>query len=83
MAAFAEWVAQLPQQVREHLCTAELDSAALVVDSVSPQFLAGEGGATITKTVDVAFLESIAAACDEVKPGTGAYAKVRQFYEKC
>ena len=83
MAAFAEWVAQLPQQVREHLCTAELDSAALVVDSVSPQFLAGEGGATITKTVDVAFLESIAAACDQVKPGTGAYAKVRQFYEKC
>ena len=80
MAAFGDWVAALPLQVREHLTAQGLDDAALVVDSVSPQFLAGEGGATITKTVDVAFLESVTAACSEVKPGTGAYARVRQFY---
>ncbi|CAK0911348.1 unnamed protein product [Prorocentrum cordatum] len=32
MAAFAEWIAELPQQVREHLATAGLDNAALVVE---------------------------------------------------
>ncbi|CAK0798239.1 unnamed protein product, partial [Prorocentrum cordatum] len=83
MAAFGDWVAALPQQVRDHLAAQGLDNAALVVDSVSPQFLKGENGATVAKTVDVAFLESIAAACETVKPGSGAYAKVRQFYEKC
>ena len=83
MASFADWLEELPPQVRDHLRQAELTTAALITDSVSPQILKGENGTVITKPVDVVFLETIAESCDTVKPATAAWAKVRQFYERC
>ena len=83
MAAFAQWVADLPQQVQTHLEAVGLTSAQRVVDSVQPEYLQQPDGNVITITVDAVFLGTIVAACDQVKKGGGNYAMVRQFYDRC
>lgn len=83
MSRFDQWVAELPQQVREHLASVGLTSAQRVVDSVQPEYLRQPDGNIITITVDAVFLNTITDACDQVKKGGGNFAMVREFYDRC
>ena len=83
MAGIEQWLADMPQQVRDHLTQAGLTTAELVADSVAPEILRGQDGTVVTKTIDTVFIEHIAKACSEVRPATAAWAQVRKFYARC
>ena len=82
-ASFAEWMAELPESVRNHLRDVGLTDPETVADCVAPEFLPGPDGRTIQKSVDVVFVEAVAKAVEEVKSGTAAWAKTVKFFRRC
>ena len=83
MSNLAQWLTEIPEQVKTHLATAGLTTAELVADSVGPEIIRGSDGSVTTKTVDMVFIETIAKACDQVQQGTAAWAQVRKLYARC
>ena len=80
---FAAELAKLPQAVQDHFTAAGLTDAETVAACAAPMFLKDQAGHVVEKPVDIVFVESVAAAVESVKVGTGHYAKTLTFFRKC
>ena len=72
MTGFAQWLSEIPEQVRDHLEAVGLTTAEMVADSVAPEVIK-----------DTVFIETIAKHCNQVVPATAAWAQVRKFDARC
>ena len=72
---FTEWVAELPEPVREWLVQAELNSPSDVADSVAPEYHTNQAGDTLVKPVDAVFVEAVSEAVECVKPASKAWTR--------